>query len=909
MKPIPAVAAAGACAAALVTFASSWSQVTLLPTPGAVEGRVTSSEGGPVELAQVVLADLHRGTATDSAGRFVLRAVPAGRVTLKILALGHPPLVQGVDVPSGGTARLDLVVGDAKTVATVPTIVVTAHRDRVDPTRTDSWHSLGRAAVKETPVDGLEKMLGLISGIVAHGKELHVQGGRGDEVQRRINGIEAVDAQRGSGADVASIAIQEVEVITGGMSAKDGGALSGVVDVTTREGGDSLGGELRWDTDRFGDPTKTFDRFDRIAVAIGGPGPVRNLTFFAAYEGTFSDPYPRSLKTLPGRTVLDFIHLGNRQSNEIKTSVKLAYRPSVTDKLTLESIVNRTIETPYDHMWSRKGFVQLRYDTVTVAGRGVELVPRYGSWSELPLDSTSVPMNLSDHTPTADDRFRQITGVWLHQLSPQTAWTTRLASLEFDDRRSVGRLEPWEYDTQAPFYWSGNSGPGTENNPYFVTHGDFPRYERHRTSTLSLKSDLSSQRRQNRVQMGVEAHDHRLQNLSLVQPNQESDGLPGASRSDYANEQPEGSAYAQDRWEYEGMLLNAGLRYDAFSPGDQVPSSDLPSGRRFKQQLSPRVGIAYPISVRDVMSFHYGWTYQTPQRGFLFENRGLNANVNIRGNPDLEPETNVAYQAALQHQFSPDLFGQFSVFFRDIFGLISARQEKDAYGNVVNVYSNGDYASARGLEASLTRRMSSRFSADVNYTYSLATGVASDPNEALLFFNGGRRYLPIGEGPLNWDQRHTFSLRSTIREPGRWGLRLLWTYGSGFPFTPTFRDDRRPDPRLANSRRLPSVSTLSVDLDQYFRIWGRAMTFYVDARNVLDAVNIIDLTPNDAAIFNPNLNATGDDYVAYYSETGRAGGAYLQDLNGDGIPEWVPVRDPRVFGEGRQVRLGIAMEF
>jgi hypothetical protein len=140
-------------------------------------------------------------------------------------------------------------------------------------------------------------------------------------------------------------------------------------------------------------------------------------------------------------------------------------------------------------------------------------------------------------------------------------------------------------------------------------------------------------------------------------------------------------------------------------------------------------------------------------------------------------------------------------------------------------------------------------------------------------------------------------------------VRLLWSYGSGFPFTPTYRDDRRPDPRLENARRLPSVSTLSVDLDQYLRVWGRNLTAYVDARNVLDAQNLVDLTPNAAAIFNPNLNAVGDDYAVYYSETGRAGGAYLQDRNGDGIPDWVPVHDPRVFGEGRQVRLGIAMEF
>ena len=275
-------------------------------------------------------------------------------------------------------------------------------------------------------------------------------------------------------------------------------------------------------------------------------------------------------------------------------------------------------------------------------------------------------------------------------------------------------------------------------------------------------------------------------------------------------------------------MLNAGVRYDVFTPGEQIAANELPSGHRFKQQVSPRLGVAYPISVRDVLSFHYGWTYQT-----------------------------------LQHLFSNDVSGQFAVFFRDIFGLITARQEKDPYGNLVNQYSNGDYASARGVEASLAKSFSHRFSADLNYTYSLATGVASDPSEALLFFNGGRRYLPIGESTLNWDQRHTLSLGSTLRDPGHWGLR----------------------------------------------VWGKNLTLYVDARNVLSAENIANLTPNDAAVFNPNVNAVGDDYRAYYTETGRIGGAYLQDRNGDGMPEWIPVHDPRVVDEGRQVRLGLALAF
>ena len=85
--------------------------------------------------------------------------------------------------------------------------------------------------------------------------------------------------------------------------------------------------------------------------------------------------------------------------------------------------------------------------------------------------------------------------------------------------------------------------------------------------------------------------------------------------------------------------------------------------------------------------------------------------------PRLEPETDVSYQASLQHLFTPDVYGQFSLFFRDIFGLLTVRPERDAAGNQVSVWSNGDYASYRGFEMSLTRAFAHHFSADVAYTY------------------------------------------------------------------------------------------------------------------------------------------------------------------------------------------------
>ena len=874
---------------------------------GKITGHILEKGKDPIAYANITVLGTKIGTMSDENGNFLLVGVPVGTVQVKAQAIGFEAQVQDVQVDAGATATLNFNVGESKVVKQLEEIEVRAEK-RIDTKSSTTKQSITAEKLKELPVDNLREAVGTKAGVVAASDGLHFRGGRSGEVKYQFDGVEVSDPLFGQGANIANLAVAGTEVLSGGFDAEYGNALSGVVAVSTKEGTDRFGGEVRWDTDRYGDPTKTFDNYDRFTFGFGGPTPIRNLTYFATYEGTFSDTYLNSTMTKPQRTLLDFIQLGNRQQNVINTNFKLAYRINSRNKATFETINNRTIDTPYNHMWSREGFVRVTYDTVRTVGQPDQLNPRYGTWSPTKVDSTYQPVNLPDHVPTTDDRFNQETFVWTDQLSDKSVWTTRVASLNFNTLSSIGRQQPWEYWIQSPNYWSGNVQVGSENNPYYATHGDFPQYVQRTQSTWTMKSDFSTHHwKQHTWKTGMEFTYNRVQNLSMNLPNSETNGLPGGTRSDFINYNPEGAAYVQDRWEFEGLVLNAGLRYDAFSPGAQIQASDLKSGQLVKQQMSPRLGIAYPISDKDVLSFHYGWTYQTPAHNFVFQNRGVNTSVVTRGNPDLQPETNIAYQAGVQHLFSRDVSGQFSVFFKDIYGLITQRQERDEFGNLVNVYENGDYASSRGFEMSLIKSFSHKFSAEINYTYSLATGVASDPNQALQFFNGGRLYLPISERPLDWDQRNTLSIQSVVRDPGKWGFRMLWSYGSGFPFTPTFANDRRPDPALENTRRLPSNTRLTIDGDKYYKVWGQNLTLFFDARNVLNAENISTLSQNPFP--NPYVNTAGDDYLIYYTQTGRAGGAYLQDINGDNIPDWVPLNDPRVFEEGRAVRLGLSITF
>ncbi len=877
-------------------------------TTGRVTGRVLNKDGQPVEWASVRIPALKAGTATDENGRYVLERVPAG--TWTIVAgdgLTIPVTSREVPVLAGSTAIADFrATSDA--VHTLQTIDVTSER-KVDPGRVSTETRIGANKLAEMKAENLTEAVAKVMGVVASADGIHVRGGRANEVKTVVNGVPSNDALTERSPDVAVLAVSSLNVTTGGMDAEIGDALSGVIAVETREGSDRFGGEVRWDADRFGDLTKTFDHYDRVTFGFGGPTPVKNLTYFTTYEGAFSDGYLASSLTKPSTTLFDFVRFGNRQNNRVNGSFKAAWKPSTEHKLTFEVLKSRSISTPYDHAWSRSGFVQVAYDTSEgTNGAPPVVTPIYGNWSATPLDSTYQFMNLPDHVPTQEDRYQQFNLAYQRQPSSTTSWTLRLSQFGFSTLQSVGRKEPWEYDTQAPFYWSGNTEPGTENNPYFATHGDLPAFVRSRSSTWFLKSDVQTTSwKAHNAKAGFEVKYNELDNLSLLGPNNETNGLPGATRSSYHYFNPEAAVYVRDRWSFEGMILNAGVRWEMFSPGAQITDADLPSGRRYKAQWSPRLGIAFPVSDRDALSFYYGWVSQTPARSQIFENRGALAAVAIRGNPDLEPQTTVSYQAGLQHVFSRDLSGQFAVFFKDIFGLIATRTQSDEAGNLLPVFVNNDYASSRGFEASLTKAFSHHFSSDFNYTYSLSNGLASDPTSALQFINGGRLYLPISELPLAWDQRHTLNANLLLRVEGRYGVRVAWEYGSGLPFTPAYRNERRQDPAATNSRRQPSRTVLNVDGDKYYRVWGRPVTLFFDVRNLLDARNLSVISPGGVA--NPNVNLAGDDYTIYFTETGRAGGAYLQDTNGDGTLDWVALHDPRVFEEGRRVRLGFSTSF
>ncbi len=553
-------------------------------------------------------------------------------------------------------------------------------------------------------------------------------------------------------------------------------------------------------------------------------------------------------------------------------------------------------------------------------------------WSYVKNDSSQTYYNSAEHTPTSTSFTNSMKFVTIHNISDDVFYKASLTRLDFARQRTVAGKEPWEYST-AGLPATLHNGVRVRSlvgevyytdpdNPFLASAYDYPTYfDRHSISWIT-KFDLTSQRwAGHKVKTGFMAQYNDMQNEFLTAPGRTRiivddvtgrvlGEAQGRSANLFHNYAPQTAFYVQDRWEYKGMVVNMGMRYDLFSPGSGVDvllraEGVDPTIDRFKQALSPRLGLAFPITDRDVFHFHYGRFIQAPANNFLFQTQDPNAGVGTLGNPDLKPEITISYQAGVKHQFSEHVVGDFAIFYKDIYDLISSATAIDTVsGNQFGRYINKAYASARGLELTLARQFADNYGGQVAYTYSFADGVASDA-EFGATSAAGLTHLPTRELPLGWDERHSLSATLRLADPGSWGGSMIYSFGSGFPWTPAYRYVRRQNPELENSMRYPATHSLSLQAEKYFNVWGQDLTLFFDGRNLLNQDQVVAHNPG----IYPGLRYAQNGYTFYLTETGNYGGAYLTDLDGDGEDEFHPVDDPRVFGPRRIFRIGFGFEF
>lgn len=891
---------------------------------GKIAGRVTEKgidEGLPG--ANVIIKGTTMGTATNIDGYYFILNVPPGTYAVEARMMGYNPIVKtGVKVTMDLTTTVDFAL--VQGAIEMPTIEIVSRK----PIQEDVTYTL-RGVTKEEltrlPVETFQEALSNQAGNVTDvAGEMHVRGGRGGEVLYMIDGMSIKDPLVGGGFGMrlGNTAIEEMAVITGGFNAEYGEAQSGVVNLVTREGGEKASGSLLYLRDHLGkvnqsDIHKIYSQnSDRIEFSLSLPQSINSYLF----QGAF-------LKLPEGSSVCLFFS-GDYELSDGYLPYPYGQRnPTLGTDSAPVMVVNRPQKNGDLFDYHRRGNEIYTYNTKLTfrlpQGKKLNLGYRKSKGWRDRFDKRSGYrfFYIPEHCYKIEENSNQTTISWTHPVtkSASTFYTLNLSRFMTSRLVTPGGKLPSDFPLQGTPEYEDIYGPANAdtNKDGFYDRGydQWCLYHKRKTITWQGKFDLSSQiNEQNLVKTGLEIkyfdvymgdlqYPYIAYTLGVYINEEDRNSWPerGVFRNFYRRYPWQGAVYVQDKIETKGMVVNLGLRFDffyvgqldSFSMRDPVDPSIIYS-LKTKSQLSPRLGISYPITASDRLFFNYGLFSQTPEFQYFYET-ATQTGYAYYGNPELKPEKTTQYELGVEHAFGQELILTISGFFKDIRGLIDMEMRKKG-PREGHIFSNLDYGSIRGLSFSLQKRYGRFITGSADYTLQWAYGKSSSDRQA-YDYDYNHIPLPVREFPLDWDERHSITVNFDFRVPEKeylkpfglkiipdnWGVNILWTHGSGLPYTPT-KDGKAIAGIPPNSKRKPYSDCVDLKFNKDFKnfnFWKYSLSLILQIHNLFDRRNVLDV---DTDTGTPEGDQTAPKLATYN-------------------------RNPANWGPHRQIEGGIAINF
>ncbi len=848
---------------------------------GRVEGRILDGRSDrPLPDANITIAGTRIGTLSDRTGNFAIDGLRVGAHTLVISYIGYVNATERVEVRADRPARVILRLTPT-VAATLDVVDVRGKRPPIDVHSTSSAHTILsqelEGLIARSPT--LNEVAAQQPGVTREEGKLHFRGGRADESLFMIDGIAVRDVLSGdsNGSHLSSKSASRVDVVTGGMSARYGQAMSGVVDAQVKEGGRRWHGMVAYDTDVLIDPRG----LHQIHVEVEGPNtPVQTLlralgaqdppvTFYASAGCELTDAYKGYVNGgNGGATLCSSLHdalLGNRYrygrffypstSNDWRAVLKTSWLATDNDKFNLTWTKN----LGFGHDWDEPDIGDIDRNASSFPWAWAKhLDGHYTVSRDFSLLSLGWNRTVGKRTQTNLQMWREYNG--RHEDVAGKLYD------EYNHLRDTDLLEdPDFYDT-----------------PYFIDVGDASDWLDRYAVVWGFKNDWFYRPRGHNFQAGLSAEYQEVQYLQLnalavyIDPNNPNNSRPLGDEFDLFHVTPNvGAWYIQDRFEHEGLDVEVGLHYDWWFPGRQVErameAQELPHmtaalwekyrsetheifGYRYKGHLSPRVGISFPIGLNAHLFFNYGHQSQRPPYYYVYAKSNSQSGEEYPriGNPTLNPQISVSYEIGAGYQFDASTAAKATLFWKDMYDYPTSirlvmTERRTARSNFF-IYWNMDYARSRGFELSLQRSLQDFISGSASYTYSVGRGKASDPNKTKLIqeTGGDSRETLLGEEYLWWNRPHKFTLKADLRvkdmeDPPRWfGFRwpgdfsigVYYMIRSGRAYTPLNVDGLSVG--APYSRNGPYDSSLDVALTKGVRLGGRRFELSFNVYNLLD---------------------------------------------------------------------------
>lgn len=897
----------------------------LAGTTGKITGSVKDAQSGePLFGVNVVVEGTYLGAATNLDGYYVILNVPPGKYVLVASAIGYGKrTVTGVSVSVDLTTTINFDLSE--TVVDVgKEVVITAERPVVRKDLTSSESRVDASQIENLPVQEVAEVLSLQSGVtVDRGGGIHIRGGRTSEVAYWVDGVSVTDVfDGGQAVQVDNSSVQELQVISGTFNAEFGQAMSGIVNIVTKDGGADFHGNISaYAGDYIPSESETF-------YGLGSFRPFHTRNFEAGLSGPVAST---GNFYLSGRY---FKTDGHLYGNHVFTpSGEPVQDSSVYRFDNARNIIGlNDPDNPVPMNFSDRYSGQAKF-TVPIGGTAKISLTGIGSSIRSKGYNHGYRLN-PEGEGTYYDRGFSTSGIWTHTLTNSSYYTVNFSYFTKDvkyylyddplDPRYI--VDPTRFTTTGYEFARG----GTNNS----------RFKR-RTESRVAKGDYTNQlNRLHQLKGGIEAKFHRLylEEFSVIPTQTGSSAytpslpnLTDPAYREYTERPIELSAYAQDKLEYEQMIVNVGIRYDyfdskgkvlsdPFDPNIYVPrkqsNQSLTLAQRrarwyrqasAKWSVSPRFGISYPITDRGVLHFSYGHFLQIPSFSHLYQNPEYKVTTasglqGVFGNPDLKPQKTVMYEFGLQQQLTEDLSFDVTGFYRDTRDWVSTSSQIPVGGDYetastyYTIFVNRDYANSRGVTVSVNQRPIGIFTMNMSYTFQVAEGNNSNPDEEQGAMASNRE--PSRDlVPLDWDQTHTANVTLGF---GRdtWGVFALGRYGSGLPYTPVVNQAEEGGEDVSrvqrkNSRRRPANMNVDVRLFRNVKMANLNVSLFVKVFNVLDRRNEVEV----------------------YGQTGRAEATPRQlgveSISGpnriNSVEEFL-VR-PDFYSEPREVQFGVELNF
>ncbi len=952
--------------------------VTALPTfgQGRIDGKVVEKDTNePLIGVNIIVVGTSSGAATDLDGNFTIPNLKAGEYSVKVSYIGfETKLFTSIVVTDGQTTRMDVELAEA-VLSTDDEIVIVGERPLLDVEQSSSAFAISRDQLEAAPLRDVQEAVATQAGVVRDPTGLYIRGGRANETGFVVDGVSAKDplAGTGFGLDVGSNAFQEVEVTTGGIGAEFGDVTSGVVAVQTRDGDDKFSGYFSHKRDDLGFNSDASSNFREEVYEANLSGPIikGKLHFFLSGQVQLSDGFTRKTavpdqlqSSLVGS---DFLlpKAGNRWNGISKFSYTVA--------------PGKRIQASYQRSLS----VNQNTRSLQVTGNESVIAPGFQYAFILQPDNAN--------TFAHDNIITYLK--WSHVINESSFYDVQVSRLftrlradangrDWRPDNVTSELDPASIVTYPASIFVDENGEAVNPNAFFVLPGPglinngglATRFHDHFAEENTIRGTYTrfSKSKTNRTNGGFEIKLNDYQWIDVLRPwvgapigdEGSATGRLGESSDIWRVKPRRGALFATHQIRYRGLIANAGMRFEYWSPGkyvdDLVNNPQAPIldgvrddywdstvnlfGLRTKFRLLPKVRVSFPIQENRVMFFNYGHSTKIPHPTFVytgldpfFQDRSFFADL---GNPNLDPEVDISYEIGLRNQFSSNDVLNITAFWRDKFDFITIEniRIKDATGRETTraFRVNGDFARVRGIEANYLKRVGTWLTGQISGSFSRATGLSSTNNDALADFLSRGDIDNTFETPLAWDRPFDLKASVTLSHdkerpvmgiPGLNKIRLYLSgnFRSGQRYTPvefrgfetnpfTGEQDWKPiyervqDPAKRNSEVGEPWVWFDMNLQRSIKIGKSDMRLTLEVTNLLNNKNSVIINP-----------VTGKAYPQVSSDTNfstlRGNGDYdvasgtrdlrYEDPSSGGLPPLNPAR----FLPQRHIVFGISYRF